>query len=108
MDTDSLWSITPVMDLYTDLGSGRALLFTNFDNLTGGSGNDTFDFSPGASVRGNVDGGAGTNILSFNPIAAQIVHILGPGTLTGFNGVAPGAIGRFFLNINAFPGAIVI
>jgi len=54
------WSITA-----TDAGNinSSAFIFSSFENLTGGSGNDTFDFTPGFMISGIVDGGAGSNTL---------------------------------------------
>ena len=34
--------------------------FTSFENLTGGTGNDSFVFSSGASISGNINGVSGT------------------------------------------------
>ncbi|WP_455205300.1 beta strand repeat-containing protein [Kaarinaea lacus] len=50
------WDITAV-----DQGSVDGVGFTNFSNLTGGSGDDTFNLQLGASVSGIVDGGGQVN-----------------------------------------------
>lgn len=52
--------------------------FTDFDNITGGTANDTFTFSTGGKISGTLDGGAGDDTL----IAANEVNTW---TITGAN-----------------------
>jgi hypothetical protein len=60
--------------------------FTAFQNLTGGSATDTFGFSDGAGVDGNIDGGGGTNMLDFAAYSTSVTVDLTAGTATGVGG----------------------
>ena len=40
------------------------LSFNKMENLTGGSGNDTFAFQPGGSLCGTIDGGTGIDTIT--------------------------------------------
>ena len=73
------------------------IAFSNVQNLDGGSGSDSFQFSPGGSVSGNIDGGAGgTNTLDYSALA-------GPITLNLQTNTAPD-IGGTYANINNLVG----
>lgn len=54
------WTITA-----NDGGKAGAVAFSAFENLTGGTLNDTFTFSNGNSVSGTIDGGGGINTLNY-------------------------------------------
>lgn len=72
------------------------LSFTNAENLNGGTANDRFVFSNGASVAGSIDGGAGTDILDYSQYATGINVNLNLNIATGVGvGIAnlEGAVG---------------
>jgi acrosin len=72
--------------------------FANIENLTGGTGADTFQFNTGGSLSGNVDGGAGTNTLVGNDGGRTF-------TVTGANGGTVSTIlGGTFANIENLTG----
>jgi Ca2+-binding RTX toxin-like protein len=81
-DTDVVWKVTT--DNAGKVGSAK---FSSFENLTGGSGNDTFTFSNGKSVAGAIDGGSGTNTLNFAAYTTAVLVDLNAGTGTGVGGV---------------------
>lgn len=47
--------------------------FTGVENLTGGTGDDTFQFYNGGSVQGTVKGGLGNNTLDYSNLSSGIV-----------------------------------
>lgn len=53
--SDNTWNIDG-----TDSGDVAGTDFINFDNITGGSGDDTFTFVDGGSISGNIDGAGQT------------------------------------------------
>jgi Ca2+-binding RTX toxin-like protein len=82
--------------------------FSSFENLTGGGGNDTFKLSAGQGVLGTLNGGGGTNTLSYAAYgAAQPVSVdLSAGTATNLGGIlnienATGGAGNDTLTGNA-------
>jgi hypothetical protein len=66
--------------------ANAAASFTNFQNLTGGSGNDTFTFSSGATLSGTVNGGGGTNTLDYSAYTTSVLVDLRTGFATGVGG----------------------
>ena len=65
--------------------------FNNIENLTGGSGDDTFAFNgSNAQLDGNIDGGGGSNFLDYTNYSGGPVNVvLGAttaGTATGVGG----------------------
>jgi hypothetical protein len=60
-NTTNTWDITG-----PDSGTLGAVAFWGVANLTGGTGNDTFQFAPDGSVSGKIDGGGGTNTLDYS------------------------------------------
>jgi hypothetical protein len=64
--------------------------------LTGGSGIDKFQFLPGGSVAGTIDGGGGANTLDYSAFGGAIVVNLQTSTATGTGG---------FLHIGTLVGA---
>src|SRR5262249_50829802 len=60
--------------------------FTSIQNLTGGSGNNTFVFSDGASVGGSIDGGPGTNTLDYSAYTSNVIVNLAMSAATGVGG----------------------
>ena len=66
-------------------GSVGGSTFSSFENLTGGSGNDSFDFT-GGSLTGNINGGGGTNTLDYSALAGPIILSFGSGTAPDVGG----------------------
>jgi hypothetical protein len=60
-NVDPVWAITG-----PDSGSVDGLTFSGFQNLVGGTADDTFQFGPNGSISGSVDGGGGTNALDYS------------------------------------------
>jgi Ca2+-binding RTX toxin-like protein len=50
-----------------------AVKFVSVQNLTGGAGNDTFQFQGGGSLAGKIDGGGGTNALDYYAYQGDIL-----------------------------------
>jgi hypothetical protein len=48
---------------YEAVATGAGVVFSSFENLTGGTAADTFAFSDTGNVTGNVNGGSGANVL---------------------------------------------
>ena len=69
----------------TGLVSGFS--FSSIENLTGGTGSDTFTFNPGGSFNGNLNGGAGTDLLDYSSYAASITVNLLAGTAGNVGGL---------------------
>src|SRR5262249_34558004 len=59
-NTTNTWSLTG-----SNAGAVSGFTFTGFGALVGGSVADTFNFAAGAAVTGAIDGGGGTNALSY-------------------------------------------
>lgn len=82
--------------------------FANVENIIAGNKDDTFTFTTGGKITGNIDGGAGNETLDFTPSAGgKSVVLSSPGVIDGFNGVIVGGdpIGGQFLNFNRFVGS---
>jgi len=62
--------------------------FVNIENLTGGSGSDTFVFSDGAAVTGIIDGGDGINTLDYSAYTTGVTVDLGASIATGTAGLS--------------------
>jgi hypothetical protein len=60
-DSNSLWDVTD-----SNAGAVNGVSFANFQNLTGGAGDDLVTFADGKSVSGVIDGGGGRNTLDFS------------------------------------------
>lgn len=63
-NTASTWHITG--SNAGDIGGASTFSFSGFENLTGGSADDAFQFAAGGSISGNLDGGASTGRDSIN------------------------------------------
>ncbi len=81
-NTANVWDITGANAGTLD----GALTFSGFQNLTGGSVDDTFAFLPGGSLAGNLKGGAPTNTLDFSQYGSPVTVNLGAKTATGIGG----------------------
>ena len=69
------------------LTSGVSASFSNFQNLTGASGNDAFICADGAGVGGNIsDIGGATNTLDYSAYFMPVTVNLAEGTATGVGG----------------------
>jgi hypothetical protein len=85
------WTLTS-----TNAGSVNGFAYSSFQNLTGGTGNDTFRFV-GGNVSGKIDGGAaGTNTLDYFASGSAATVNLQTKTAT--------SIGTTWANINAAIG----
>src|SRR5205085_1192753 len=74
-----------------------AFMFSSFENLTGGSDDDTFHLATGGSLTGSIDGGDGSNTLSYfgRPSSLTAVTVnLQTSTATDIGGTFAG-IGDF-------------
>ena len=101
-DITSAWAITDDdIGTLSPTGAG-ATVFTNIQNLTGGSGNDSFVFTDAKTISGKVNGGVGgINALDYNAYTTAISINLQTSAATGvFGGVANG-----FSNIDTFIGS---
>src|SRR5262249_29878209 len=72
------WSITGA-----NAGGVGGIDFTNVQNLTGGSGADTFTFGDGTGVTGVINGGGGTNTLDYSFYRTGVTVNLPTRTATG-------------------------
>ncbi len=80
--------------------------FTNIENLTGGSGADTFTFGANGSLLGNIDGGGlrpESDSLNISAVTGAGFNVTGPGTAHGYAGTATVLGG--FNNIDLFTGS---
>lgn len=88
----SLWNITS-----SNLGSVNGVTFTNIQNLTGGTANDTFAFKPNGVISGAVNGGGATDTLDYSARTAGVVVNLQTSSVT--------AMGGGFSNITSLIGS---
>ncbi len=80
--------------------------FTSFQNLSGGSGADTFAFT-GGSLSGSINGGAGVNTVDDSAAGGPTtITLTGLGSAVGFAGTGPDIAGSFtnITSIIAAPG----
>jgi hypothetical protein len=90
--TANLWDISGA-----NSGSvNGALTFSGFQNLTGGSVNDTFLFLPGGALSGNLNGGAPINTLDYSQYGSPVTVNLAAKTAT--------AIAGTWANLQVFKG----
>lgn len=81
---DNAWTIdsgTNNGSVILNGGAGGTVNFDNFTALTGGGGSDVFQFQNGAStpatgITGLIDGGAGTNSVTFAAVNAGTVDVV--------------------------------
>src|SRR4029077_5663816 len=81
-NTPNTWSITGA-------GSGtlNGMAFSNVTSLTGGTNTDAFNFLPGGSIAGNIDGGGGANSLNYSGVGGPVSVDLQAHTAPGIGGV---------------------
>ena len=82
-NTTNTWSLSG-----SDAGTVGAVTFAGFANLTGGSGNDAFNFADEAGVTGVIDGGAGVNTLNYAAYSTGIYVNLQTWVATGTAAIA--------------------
>ena len=114
VDGANTWIITGAdTGTVTDVGG----TFSNMENLTGGSGVDTFTINSGASLTGNIDSGAaadsliqadGTNAWDINAVGGGTVTDVG-GTFANVENLTGGTgVDTFtFTNTGSITGALV-
>ena len=66
-DATNTWNVTG-----TNSGTLNGMTFSSFENLTGGTGADTFTFSNAATLAGTIDGGAGTDSVSYSAYTTSL------------------------------------
>ncbi len=81
-DSDGAWTISGVGS-----GSVAGVDFSGIENLTGGSGADTFAFSEGARISGIIDGGDGIDVLDYTSYTPLATANLTDGLATGTHGI---------------------
>jgi hypothetical protein len=87
-DADSTWNVTGhnAGTLQSSQSPGT-VTFYNVQNLTGGTGADTFVFADGAGIDGTIDGGGGgTNALDYSAYSSSVLVDLQTGSATGVGG----------------------
>ena len=91
IDADATWHLGTSYQYE----STNTLDFSGFESLLGGSGVDTFLLEGTGSFAGEVNGGAGTDWISYADYDSSAEVNLGAGTATGLGGYASieGAIG---------------
>ena len=72
------------------------ITFSGFGYLVGGTANDSFVFSLGASLTGSINGGTGTNTLDLSAFTKTITVNMSTSTVTG--------VGSTFSSIQTFIG----
>jgi len=71
-------------------GLADAYAFSAFENLTGGSGADRFNFVTGGSLDGSLAGGAGVDWIDYSGYASGVIVNLLSGTATAVGGAVSG------------------
>jgi Ca2+-binding RTX toxin-like protein len=61
-------------------------MFGNFQNITGGAGNDTFAFQTAGRLTGVIDGGGGVNTLTYAAYTGDVIVDLLIHSATGVDG----------------------
>nr|MBC8507270.1 hypothetical protein [Chloroflexota bacterium] len=102
LDADSTWSVEdhPTFGQYT---STHSLNFALVDTLIGSSGIDIFDFADGATLAGEVEGGAENDKLDFGDYSDALSFVLDDTGTDGFDGTVTGVVAGF-TDINIITG----
>ena len=101
-DVDTTWTITGA-----NAGAVGAVAFSGFEDLVGGSADDTFKLADGTGVAGTIDGGGGANTLDWSAFqTARNVALTSLGGSHGFDGTEA-SIGGGFTNIDSLNGTAV-
>jgi Ca2+-binding RTX toxin-like protein len=80
---DTAWQIDQTNGGSLNAG---AVSFSNFANLTGGAGADTFLLADGQGISGVIDGGGGVNTLDYGAYTTGVSVNLADGTATNVAG----------------------
>ena len=97
-NTPNVWNIVVVNGGNLD----NTLKFGNVQNLTGGSDVDTFNLSAGKTIAANIDGGGGTDMLSYAAYTTPVTFNLKSNPGTGLVGSGTGVGG--LLNVEQIQG----
>ena len=89
-DVSTMWAIEAL-----NAGHAGPVGFTGFENLTGGTAADVFQFAAGAGVSGRVDGGNGADTLDYSSYSASVTVNLATGAATGTGAVPTGGARNF-------------
>ena len=89
LNVASTWNINNLGNTY--VSSSRTLDFADVENLTGGTGSDSFDFIGSGALAGNINGGTGLNSLNYSGYLASGADVnLELATATGLGGTFSG------------------
>ena len=92
INADATWQLG-ASESYT---STNTLDFSGFELLTGGSADDRFEITNGATFAGTLNGGAGHDSFDLSGLAVDTSTVLsGKGTLDGFSGTSSAFAGSF-------------
>ena len=100
---ENVWNIAAASSYTTATASGTTmeLAFSGFENITGGSGKDTFNFATGATMSGVVAGGGGADTIDFNGTSAALAVNLTGGVADGYSGsMSSGMVDGSFTGID--------
>jgi ELWxxDGT repeat protein len=99
---NSLWNITGP----SAWNLNGEMTFNGFENLTGGTGADRFEFLPTGRVVGTLNGGAGADVASFAALSTPVQVQLGA------NAAITGLVGRYTaverVNGNGLAGSRIV
>jgi hypothetical protein len=82
-DAANTWNLTGTN---TGVTGTSTVAFTAFQNLIGGAAGNTFIFSNGAGISGNLDGGGGGSSLDYSAYRTSVIVDLQTATATGVGG----------------------
>ncbi len=83
---------TDAGDLTGITGVSGNFTFSNIQNLTGSSADDTFTFNDGQTISGIIDGGpGGINTLDLSPYTTSVNTTLTGSSINGFSGTTSGS-----------------
>src|SRR5262249_40411017 len=85
---NSTWTLGAI-SAYND-GGATNLTFSALESLVGGAASDTFNVNNGVTFTGSVDGGTGTDSLSYAAFTSAVTF-----NLSGTNGGTATSIGSF-------------
>ena len=88
-----------------DVNGPAAFTFSFFENLVGGAGDDSFVFTGSAQLTGGIDGGAGSNTLSYAGYGQAVSVQLTGSDADGFTGVQAASLGGTFQHIRTLIGS---
>jgi alpha-L-arabinofuranosidase len=79
--TTNSWVLTG-----SNAGTVNGAPFSGIANLTGGAGNDSFAFQPGADLSGNINGSSGSDTLNWSAYGSAVTVNLASKTATAVGG----------------------